>query len=401
MHTLSPKKVLTVFGTRPEIVKLAPVIQQLEPMHAFIRTINVDSGQHADLLHPFLTMFGVRVDRKLRGMEPDQTTSELCARIFQQLSPVLGQERPDLVLVQGDTTTALAGALASVQQGIPVAHVEAGLRSGNLLSPYPEEMHRSLITRLAAYHFVATPRNRDSLLREGVVPGSIFLTGNPVVDALRGVLRRTREARGLKSVLPQTAGRKCIVLTTHRRESFGAALADNLRALCRFVREHDDVVLVFPVHPNPNVAIPAKAICGGHPRVILTEPLDYGDFIDLLSKAWLIVSDSGGIQEEAPSLGKPLLILRENTERPECIEAGIARLVGGRSERLTTMLHEAYRKGSWIDSVGKVQNPFGNGDSGKRIVACVATILGLETTRKDRHPLPISRVLATETAVAV
>ena len=386
------RKVLTLFGTRPEIIKLAPVLQQLERERTRIATINVASGQHSDLLDPFIRMFGIRVDRRLKGTGADQTPDDFCMRILQQLNPAIDQERPDMVLVQGDTTTALAGALAGVQHGIPVAHVEAGLRSGNLSSPYPEEMNRKLITRLATYHFAATSRNYDLLLSEGVPPLNIFLTGNPVVDALQVVLRRGRKSQRLKSLLRTTAGRKYIVLTTHRRESFGNALAENLRVLCRFVQEHSDIVLVFPVHPNPNVKIPAKEICGGHTRVILTEPLGYSDFIDLLSDAWLIVSDSGGIQEEAPSLGKPLLILRENTERPECIDAGVARLVGGRPETLSAMFEDAYRKGSWVESVSKVQNPFGDGDSGQRIAACVAMLLGLEAVGKDRHLLPMSRV---------
>ena len=189
----------------------------------------------------------------------------------------------------------------------------------------------------------------------------------------------------MNSLLRKTSRLKRIVLTTHRRESFRSALAGNLRVLCRFVQEHDDVALIFPVHPNPSVKAAAKEICDGHARVIITEPLDYGDFVDLLSNAWLIVSDSGGIQEEAPSLGKPLLILRENTERPECIDAGVARLVGGRPETLSLMLEEAYQQGSWADLVGKVHNPFGDGCSGQRIAACVAALLGAETVGQDRY----------------
>ena len=394
------KKVLTLFGTRPEIIKLAPVLWQLERGRNCISTINVASGQHPDLLDPFVKRFGVRVDHQLHGAEAGQTSDSLCMRILQELHPVLDQQRPDLILVQGDTTTALAGALAGDRHGIPVAHVEAGLRSGNLLSPYPEEMNRRLITGLAAYHFAATRRNRDSLLLEGVPPLSVFLTGNPVVDALAGFLRGARRpSPRLKSLLQTMAGRKYIVLTTHRRESFGDVLAENLRVHCRFVRDHSDIGLIFPVHPNPNVRVPAKEICGSQTRVVLTEPLDYEDFIGLLSDAWLIVSDSGGIQEEAPSLGKPLLILRENTERAECIEAGIARLVGGRPATLSAMLEDAYRKGSWIESVGKRQNPFGNGDSGQRIATYVATLLGLESVWKSKHPLPISRIAASQEPV--
>jgi UDP-N-acetylglucosamine 2-epimerase (non-hydrolysing) len=365
---------MTLFGTRPEVIKLAPVIHQLEQRQDSIRTINVASGQHTDLLYPFIEMFGIRVDEDLRLMTVDQDPGALCARIFAAADRIAERESPDLVLVQGDTTTALAGALVGRRRGIPVGHVEAGLRSGNLLSPYPEELNRRFITLLATFHFAATQRNRETLLSEGVGDKSIFVTGNPVVDALQMVLD-SKSGPSASRLLNKVGNRKCIVLTTHRRESFGRVLEENLKILCRFVREHDDVVLVFPIHPNPNVSGPAKAICGGHPRILTTEPLDYREFIQVLSKSWLIVSDSGGVQEEVPSLGKPLLILRENTERSECIEAGMARLVGGRPEALMGMLEDAYQQGSWADSVSTVQNPFGDGDSGERIAQCVGELL--------------------------
>jgi UDP-N-acetylglucosamine 2-epimerase (non-hydrolysing) len=366
--------VLTLFGTRPEVIKLAPVIHQLEQRPESIRTINVTSGQHSDLLYPFIEMFRIRVDNDLRLMTIDQDPGALCARIFGEVHAIVDDENPDLILVQGDTTTALAGALVGRRRGVPVGHVEAGLRSGNILSPYPEEWNRRFISQLATYHFAATPRNRDTLLAEGIGENTIFVTGNPVVDALQMVLH-TGKPFSDESLLTRIGNRKCIVLTTHRRESFGQVLAENLEVLCRFVRDHEDVVLVFPLHPNPNVSGPAKEICTGNSRIIITEPLPYRDFIHVLSRSWLIVSDSGGIQEEVPSLGKPLLILRENTERAECIDAGMARLVGGNPDTLMTMLEEAYQEGSWVDSVHKVPNPFGNGDSGERIVECVAKLL--------------------------
>jgi UDP-N-acetylglucosamine 2-epimerase (non-hydrolysing) len=372
-------RVLTLFGTRPEVIKLAPVIHQLEQFGQCFQTINVTSGQHTDLLYPFIELFGLRVDHNLNAMEPDQKPSALCARILQGLDPIFDWERPDLVLVQGDTTTALAGALASFNNGIPVGHVEAGLRSGNVHSPYPEEMNRILISRLATYHFAATPRNRDALLNEGIDQNKVFLTGNPVVDALHYTLGRSGEiGTGVCSLLRQTQNLKRLVLTTHRRESFRGAVVANLRALCQFVRDHEDVALLFPVHPNPNVRIPAEEICKGIPRVFLTEPLNYIDFIVLLSNSWLIASDSGGIQEEAPSLGKPLLILRDNTERPESVEAGTARVVGGCAVTLMAMLEEAYQSGSWAESVNKTQNPFGSGDSAERIVVNIKHLLGVE-----------------------
>jgi UDP-N-acetylglucosamine 2-epimerase (non-hydrolysing) len=369
-----PKSVLTLFGTRPEVIKLAPVIHRLEQQAASIRTINVSSGQHAELLYPFIKLFGINVHRDLKLMTVNQAPSKLCARICRELAEIVEEHSPDLILVQGDTTTALAGAYAGWVQGVPVGHIEAGLRSGNSMSPFPEELNRQLITRLATYHFAATAANREALIAEGIDERNIFLTGNPVVDAMQMVLRDGKPFDN-KELLAQINGRKCIVLTTHRRESFGKILEENLRVLVEFVEQHQDVVLVFPVHPNPNVTGPAQQICGGHPRVILTTPLLYGDFLALLSRSWLIVSDSGGIQEEVPSLCKPLLIIRENTERAECLATGTARLVGGAHGSLKTMLEEAYRNGSWADSVHQVENPFGDGKSAERIVECIVKLL--------------------------
>lgn len=371
------RTVLAVFGTRPEIIKLAPVITQLETLSESLRTVHVTSGQHTDLLLPFIELFGIRIDHDLRVMEANQTPTGVCARVLSSLEPLLARERPSLVLVQGDTTTAMAGALAAFYRRIPVGHVEAGLRSGDSHSPYPEEMNRRLITRLATYHFAATARNRDVLLSEGVSSERIFVTGNPVVDSLKAVLRRSPAAPTVKKLLHATTATRWIVLTTHRRESFGELMGENLRVLRRFVERHSDLALIFPVHPNPSVAGPAASILSGHPRLHLLPPLDYGEFLMLLSHAWLIVSDSGGVQEEAPTLGKPLLVLRENTERPEAIESGVARLVGGQPERLAAMLDELIRDGQWIDQVAETENPFGRGDSGERIARIIARLLGV------------------------
>lgn len=365
------RTVLTIFGTRPEIIKLAPVLRELETL-SDLHSVVVFSGQHADLAKPFVRLFGLRVDHDLRLMHPGQTPNQLCARVVAAVDPVLAAEKPDLVLVQGDTTTALASALAAFHQRIPVGHVEAGLRSGDPLSPYPEEMNRRLITRLATFHFAATPRNRETLLAEGVSPNNVFVTGNPVVDALQTILARNTVSPVLRQVLQATEGFRRLTLTTHRRESFGPVLAANLAVLRDFVATHEDVVLVFPVHPNPQVRGPAGDVLGGLPRVHLLPPLDYCDFIGLLARSWLIVTDSGGVQEEAPTLGVPLLVLRKNTERPEAVECGSARLAGESPELLRALLEEVYR-----DDCGgrKVLNPFGQGDSGKRIAALVSLIV--------------------------
>jgi UDP-N-acetylglucosamine 2-epimerase (non-hydrolysing) len=369
------KTVLTLFGTRPEVIKLAPVVWQLESRPDLFRTVNVTSAQHTDLLYPFTRLLDVRIDHDLHVMEAHQTPTTICAKVLTGLDRVLDDEQPDAVLVQGDTSTALAGALAAFHRRIAVGHVEAGLRSGDAVSPFPEEMNRRLVTRLATWHFAATPQNRQTLLAEGVARERVFLTGNPVVDALRAILDQARPGAATRRALEATTGLRRVVLTTHRRESFGARLADNLRTLRRFVERHDDVALIFPVHPNPAVSRPAAALLGGHPRIHLLPALDYDEFLALLAEAWLIVSDSGGVQEEAPSLGKPLLILRDNTERPEVIEAGVARLVPGRPGRLALALRHAYRDDGWHARVATARNPFGRGDSGARIVDALARML--------------------------
>jgi len=380
---MTRKKIMTIFGTRPEVIKLAPVIEQLEARPDAFTTLNVTSGQHRELLYPFVRLFEIRVDHDLAVMTQHQTPSNVCARVLAALDPLLAEEMPDLILVQGDTTTALAAALAGFHRRIAVGHVEAGLRSGDAHSPYPEEMNRRLISRVARYHFAATARNRETLLAEGVAPDSIFVTGNPVVDALEDMLRRATPAPETQAVLDATQGLKRIVLTTHRRESFGDVMADNLRVLRDFVTEHEDVALVFPVHPNPAVVGPAADILAGHPRIHLIAPLRYDEFVVLLSHAWLIVSDSGGVQEEAPTLRKRLLVLRENTERPEVIESGVARLVGGRPERLALMLDESYRDRGWSRRPEDIRNPFGDGDSGRRIARIIS-----ESLEVSPAPLP-------------
>jgi UDP-N-acetylglucosamine 2-epimerase (non-hydrolysing) len=376
-------RVLTLFGTRPEAIKLAPVIKHLESFGSGIRTINVSSSQHTHLLYPLLELFDIRVDHDLRTMEPDQTPNQVCARVMSGLDPILLDESPDLILVQGDTTTAMAGAIAGFNRKISVGHVEAGLRSGDVLSPFPEEMNRRVITSVASYHFAATKRNRITLLGEGVASERIFVTGNPVVDSLNTILTSAEPSNLAKRLLESTEGKRRLVLTTHRRESFGEKMAANLRCIRRFVDAHIDVVVFFPVHPNPSVADQAAMILADHPRIHLLEPLEYTDFIFLLAHCWLIVSDSGGVQEEAPTLGKPVLILRENTERLEAIDSGVARLVGGDAEQLYSMMLEAYAQGSWIESVKTISNPFGRGDSGAAIANAVVEIVSAKKLRNE------------------
>jgi len=360
-------KVLCVFGTRPEIIKLAPIIQELRrnPASASVRTLS--SGQHTDLLEPLLELFDVWPDFDLQVMRSEQSPNEVCARALEGMGPIIREEAPDLIVVQGDTTTALAAAMSGFHYQIPVAHVEAGLRSGDSLSPFPEEMNRRLITRLAKYHFAATAGNRAQLLEEGVPAEDIFVTGNPVVDSLHYILENSVPSDLVGSLLQRVGGRELMVLTTHRRENFGGTMQQNLREIRGFVEAHEELSLIFAVHPNPNVVQAAKAELASHPRVHLINPLGYADFIQLVSHAWLLLSDSGGIQEEAPSLGKPLLILRNNTERPEAIQAGTAFLVGDKPGGLTAMLDAAYGGAPWLEQAKQVRNPFGDGKAAQRI----------------------------------
>jgi len=366
--------ILSVFGTRPEVVKLAPVVRALEN-HDQLRTVNVCSSQHAELADRFARQLGVRIDHDLRVMAPEQTPSQVCARVLAGLDPLLAREQPDLVLVQGDTTTALAAALAAFHRGFPVGHVEAGLRSGDPGQPFPEEMNRRLVTQLAQLHFAPTQHNVELLRREGVPADRIALTGNPVVDALEESLRQRHRSPTLERLFARLEGRQLIVLTTHRRENHGPRMAGYLRTLRRFVARHPQLALVFPVHPNPAVRRAAERELSGAERVHPIDPLPYPEFIQLLSRAWLIVSDSGGVQEEAPTLGRPLLVLRDNTERPEAVRDGVARLVGRSPERLDAMLEAALADPGWAKRLRYAPNPFGDGKSGERIAQAIARFL--------------------------
>lgn len=362
----SRQRLLFVLGTRPEMIKLAPLIMKVRETGG--HAIFVNSGQHADLLTPLFDLFGLQPDYDLQAMAPGQSLNTLVGKITDRLDPILERERPDHVIVQGDTATALAGGLAAFNRKIPVGHVEAGLRSGNPYSPFPEEMNRRLVTQLASLHFAATPRNRATLLAEGIADAQVAVTGNTVVDALHWTLDNTRPGDEIRRLRSQIAGRRVILLTTHRRENFGDTMRTHLRGLRLFVEAHPDMCVVFPVHPNPAVKQAAAAELAGCDQVILTEPMGYSDFVHLLSEAYLIVSDSGGIQEEAASLGKPILVLRENTERPEGVEAGVARLVGECARELGSLLSEAVADTSWFEQAARAEKVFGDGRACERII---------------------------------
>jgi UDP-N-acetylglucosamine 2-epimerase len=368
--------VLTLFGTRPEVIKLAPVVWAVERRAPAWRSINVSSSQHADLLRPFARELGVRIDRDLAVMTPAQTPGGVLARVVTALTALLATERPDVVIVQGDTTTALAGALAGFYARVPVAHVEAGLRTGDRRSPFPEELNRVLITRLADLHCAATRRNVSVLADEGIGPERILLTGNTVVESLEHIRAHAAPSRAMRDLLRELAGRRILALTTHRRENFGAVMTSHLRAIRQFVQRHPDVAVVFPVHPNPAVRAVAQQELGDVPGVRLVAPLDYADFVHLLSKSWVIASDSGGVQEEAPSLGKPVIILRDTTERPEVVDCGIGRLVGHDGARLSALLEEIARDDAWVTFARTARNPFGDGRSGERIARGLERMFG-------------------------
>jgi UDP-N-acetylglucosamine 2-epimerase (non-hydrolysing) len=379
---VSRRKVLVLFGTRPEAIKLAPVIHELRAKDFL--TVVVSSSQHKDLLKPFLKLLEIEIEYDLKVMSKNQTPTEVCARVLSKLDKILEAEKPDLILVQGDTTTTLAGAIAGFNRKIKVGHVEAGLRSGNLYSPFPEEMNRRLTSQMTTFHFAATEKNKRNLLRENVSTEKIFITGNTVVDSLQFILKNLTPGEKIGEVIERTKGLKRILLTTHRRESFGETMSGNLKVLRDFVEKRKNVCLIFPVHPNPNVRAATEEILADRERIFLLEPLGYADFVALMKKSWLIVSDSGGVQEEAPSLGKPLFVLRENTERPEAVEAKIAKLVGGNPKVLQKMLEENYAVETWIKSVREIKNPFGDGKAAKKIVEILEKEFRAKTQRTQR-----------------
>lgn len=347
------------------MIKVAPLVLKLRALGG--TAILVNTGQHADLLAPLFDLFGVQPDHDLAAMSPGQGLNTLVARITERMDPILEKEQPDYVIVQGDTASALAGALAAFNRKIPVGHVEAGLRSGNPLSPFPEEMNRRLVTQIAALHFAATEHNRETLLREGIAAESIHVTGNSVVDALHHTLQNTFPGEDIGRLREQINGRKLVLLTTHRRENFGDAMRTHLRSLRRFAESHPELCIVFPVHPNPHVREAAAQELMGCDQILLTAPMGYADFVHLLSDAWLIVSDSGGIQEEAASLGKPILVLRENTERPEGVHVGVARLVGENPGDLTRLLAEAVADTGWFETAARAEKVYGDGLTAERI----------------------------------
>jgi UDP-N-acetylglucosamine 2-epimerase (non-hydrolysing) len=359
--------VALVFGTRPEAIKLAPVLSEIARHPDELEPVIVAAGQHREMLDPVMDLFGIRPDHTLRLMRPDQDLFDLTSRGLVALRGVLSREDPDLVLVQGDTTTCLVGALASYYLKLPVGHVEAGLRTHDRFNPFPEEVNRRLVSTLADVHFAPTRQARANLLAEGVPDERVVVTGNTVVDALLTVARRPLppldgELAGLD------ASRRLILVTAHRRESFGRPMRDMFSALRALAIEHDGIEVVYPVHLNPNVRSQALSILSGLPRVHLVAPLPYDRFVGLMRRAYLILTDSGGIQEEAPSLGKPVLVMRDTTERPEGIESGTLRLVGTSADSIRRGVERLLFDPGEYGKMAAAVNPYGDGRAAERIV---------------------------------
>ncbi|MBV8045366.1 non-hydrolyzing UDP-N-acetylglucosamine 2-epimerase [Pluralibacter sp.] len=368
-------KVLTVFGTRPEAIKMAPLVHALAKDPHFEAKVCV-TAQHREMLDQVLKLFAIVPDYDLNIMSSGQGLTEITCKILQGLKPVLESFQPDVVLVHGDTTTTMAASLAAFYQRIPVGHVEAGLRTGNLYSPWPEEANRSLTGHLAAWHFAPTTTSRENLLRENIPEQRIVVTGNTVIDALFWVRDSVLSEASLRAEMTArypflNNGKKTILVTGHRRESFGSGFEHICQALATLATTHPDVQVVYPVHLNPNVSEPVNRILGHVENVVLIEPQDYLPFVWLMNHAWLILTDSGGIQEEAPSLGKPVLVMRETTERPEAIDAGTVRLVGTDTQRIVDEVTRLLRDDKEYQAMSRAHNPYGDGQACARILSAL------------------------------
>lgn len=366
-------KVLTVFGTRPEAIKMAPLVKALAAAPGMQARTCV-TGQHRQMLDQVLELFDIRPGYDLDVMQPRQTLPMVTSQILLGMGPVLQDFRPDLVLVHGDTATTFATALAAFYERIPVGHVEAGLRTGDLYSPWPEEANRCLTGRLARWHFAPTAQTRDNLLREGVAPQAITVTGNTVIDALLMTECRLREDAALRQAQQRRFGflrpdARMVLITGHRRENFGGGFERICEAVARLARRHPGVDFVYPVHLNPQVREPVNRLLSGQDNIHLIEPLDYLPFVYLMGRSHLILTDSGGIQEEAPSLGKPVLVMRETTERPEAVQAGTVRLVGTDVDAIAGGVHELLTDDAQHQRMARAHNPYGDGQASARIVA--------------------------------
>lgn len=361
-------KVMTVFGTRPEAIKMAPLIKELEKEPANFQSIVVVTAQHREMLDQVLQTFKITPDFDLNIMKKNQGLSDITSQILLTLEDLIKEVQPDIVLVHGDTTTTFSASLAAFYQKVTIGHVEAGLRTGDKLSPFPEEMNRRLTDVLADLYFAPTAGSAANLAREGVSPDKVVVTGNTVIDALAYTVEQDYQSQQFKLLDSQN---KLLLLTMHRRENQGEPMISVFKGLMTLVTEREDVEVVYPVHLSPIVQELAQTYLGNHPRIHLIEPLDVLDFHNLINQSYLILTDSGGVQEEAPSLGKPVLVLRENTERPEGVTAGTLKLIGTDTERVTQEVRELLDNQESYQLMAQAANPYGDGQASARILAAI------------------------------
>lgn len=373
---------MTVYGTRPEAIKVAPVIKALRTSRT-LSGITVVTGQHREMLDQVNALFGIEPDHDLDIFEHGQTLAEIASRVLTRLDVVLADERPDAVIVQGDTTTSTAAALAAFYRKIPVVHLEAGLRSGNINSPFPEEANRRITSQIAALHLAPTKTSKHNLIREGIDARDIAVTGNTVIDALLDAVRADTPFQNPRLERVASSGKPLLLVTIHRRESWGEPMRGIGRALARLARDHPDQIVVLPVHRNPVVREAVLPHLAGLENVVVTEPLSYGEFIRVLKLARIVLTDSGGVQEEAPSLGKPVLVMRDNTERPEAVIAGTVRLVGTDEDRLVDEVTELIEDPDAYARMANAVNPYGDGRAAERSIAAVESYLGLGSRLPD------------------
>lgn len=364
------KKVLFIFGTRPEAIKLAPLIRQFENEKKYFSSVVCSTGQHKEMLDQVVDFFKLKIDYDLKLMKKNQTLSSLSSNILSGLDEVISEVNPNYVFVHGDTTTSTFAAISAFYNQVPVCHIEAGLRTFNKYSPYPEEMNRSITGRIADYHFSPTLESKQNLVQENIDEKSILVTGNTVIDALFSAVNELKtyennEIKSLKGLLVE--GKKNILVTGHRRENFGSGFENICNALLEIAND-DNVQIIYPVHLNPNVTSVVERILGKNHNIHLINPLNYPAFVWLMSKSTLILTDSGGVQEEAPSLGVPVLVMRNNTERPEGVEEGTALLVGTDQEKIVNTTQKLLNDPIFYDSISKVNNPYGDGNSSKHIL---------------------------------
>lgn len=375
------KKILIVFGTRPEAIKMAPVVKAFQADNTNFETKVCVTAQHREMLDQVLSIFDIVPDYDLNIMKPGQDLFDISARVLLEIRPVLKDFKPHVVLVHGDTTTSCMAALAAFYEQIPVGHVEAGLRTYNIYSPWPEEINRQITGRIATYHFAPTETAKNNLLRENVKPENIFVTGNTVIDALFLALNKIKKSEKLQEEIKtkiedfgypnierlERNERKLILITGHRRENFGVGFVNMCEAIKEIALTNSDFDLVYPVHLNPNVQEPVHKILGSIPNVFLIQPLEYLPFLFLMEKSYIVLTDSGGIQEEAPSLGKPVLVMRDTTERPEAVEAGTVELVGTNKDLIVAKVNELITNAVHYEKMSKAHNPYGVGNAAKRI----------------------------------